>query len=76
MDCRVRMVLTQSLALTSNGGEKVTITGSVDTDTLGSYTITYTATDANGNDRHSHKNSKCSRYYSPSNNSLDRRQLQ
>ena len=53
----------------SNGGETVTITGSVDTDTLGSYTITYTATDANGNDRHSHKNSKCSRYYSPSNNS-------
>jgi hypothetical protein len=34
---------------TSNGGETVTITGSVDTDTLGSYTITYTATDANGN---------------------------
>ena len=35
--------------LTSNGGETVTITGSVDTDTLGSYTITYTATDANSN---------------------------
>ena len=34
----------------SNGGETVTITGSVDTDTLGSYTITYTATDANGNE--------------------------
>jgi P2-related tail formation protein len=34
---------------TSNGGETVTITGSVDTDTLGTYTITYTATDANGN---------------------------
>ena len=34
---------------TSDGGETVTITGSVDTDTLGSYTITYTATDANGN---------------------------
>ena len=33
----------------SNGGETVTITGSVDTATLGSYTITYTATDANSN---------------------------
>ena len=34
---------------TSNGGETVTITGSVDTATVGTYTITYTATDANGN---------------------------
>ena len=33
----------------SNGGETVTITGSVDTATVGTYIITYTATDANGN---------------------------
>ena len=39
----------EELGATSDGGEKVTISGSVDTDTLGSYTITYTATDANSN---------------------------
>jgi hypothetical protein len=41
--------LLQMPGATSNGGETVTITGSVDTETLGTYTITYTATDANGN---------------------------
>jgi hypothetical protein len=34
---------------TSNGGETVTPTGSVDTSELGTYIITYTATDANSN---------------------------
>src|SRR6056300_429364 len=34
---------------TANGGETVAITGSVDTDTVGSYTVTYTATDDEGN---------------------------
>ncbi len=34
---------------TSDGGEAVTISGTVDTSTLGTYIITYTATDAAGN---------------------------
>jgi gliding motility-associated-like protein len=34
---------------TSDGGETVTITGSVDTSDLGTYVITYSATDASGN---------------------------
>tara|TARA_Y100000768_G_scaffold320812_1_gene256683 strand:- start:158 stop:3280 length:3123 start_codon:yes stop_codon:yes gene_type:complete len=34
---------------TSDGGESITITGSVDTSVLGIYTITYSATDASGN---------------------------
>ena len=34
---------------TSDGGETVTTTGSVDTNTVGTYTITYSATDAAGN---------------------------
>ena len=35
---------------TADGGETVTLTtGTVDTDTVGSYTVTYSATDAAGN---------------------------
>ena len=34
---------------TSNGGETVNVSGTVDTNTPGTYTITYTATDAAGN---------------------------
>jgi hypothetical protein len=34
---------------TSDGGETVTVSGTVDTNTTGTYTITYTATDAAGN---------------------------
>ena len=34
---------------TADGGETVTITGSVDINTVGTYTVTYTATDASGN---------------------------
>ena len=34
---------------TSDGGETVTSSGTVDTNTVGSYTITYSATDASGN---------------------------
>ena len=34
---------------TSDGGESITITGSVDTSILGTYTITYSASDASGN---------------------------
>ena len=34
---------------TSDGGESVSSSGSVDTDTVGTYTITYSATDAAGN---------------------------
>ena len=34
---------------TSDGGETVSTSGSVDTNTVGTYTITYTATDAAGN---------------------------
>ena len=34
---------------TSDGGETVSSSGTVDTDTVGSYTITYSATDAAGN---------------------------
>jgi len=34
---------------TADGGEDVAITGSVDTDTVGSYTVTYTAVDDKGN---------------------------
>ena len=36
------------LGATSNGGETVSISGSVDVNTVGSYTITYSATDSNG----------------------------
>ena len=34
---------------TADGGEAVTVTGTVDTETVGSYTVTYSATDASGN---------------------------
>jgi len=34
---------------TADGDETVTVSGTVDTSTIGSYTITYTATDASGN---------------------------
>ena len=34
---------------TADGGETVTTSGSVDTSTVGTYTITYSATDAAGN---------------------------
>ena len=34
---------------TSDGGETVTVSGTVDTNSVGTYTITYTATDAAGN---------------------------
>jgi uncharacterized small protein (DUF1192 family) len=34
---------------TADGGETVTTTGTVDTSTVGTYTITYTASDASGN---------------------------
>ncbi|MDA9118120.1 DUF5011 domain-containing protein, partial [Gammaproteobacteria bacterium] len=34
---------------TADGGETVTITGTVDTSTVGTYTLTYSATDAAGN---------------------------
>ena len=38
---------------TADGGETVTTSGSVDvTSTVGTYTITYSATDAAGNDRY------------------------
>ena len=35
---------------TADGGETVTTSGSVDVNTVGTYTITYSATDAAGND--------------------------
>ena len=35
---------------TADGGETVTTSGSVDTSTVGTYTITYSATDAAGNE--------------------------
>ena len=41
---------------TADGGETVTISGTVDTSTVGTYTITYSATDAEGNDRNCYKN--------------------
>ena len=34
---------------TADGGETVTSSGTVDTSTVGTYTITYSATDAAGN---------------------------
>ena len=37
---------------TADGGETVTTSGSVDTSTVGTYTITYSATDASGNTRY------------------------
>ena len=37
------------LGATADGGETVTLSGTVDTSTLGAYTITYTATDTGGN---------------------------
>lgn len=48
--------VTQGVAYTeaggaANGGEAVTISGTVDTATLGTYTVTYSATDAAGNTR-------------------------
>ena len=37
------------LGCSTDGGEEVTITGTVDTNVPGTYTITYTATDQAGN---------------------------
>ena len=39
-----------------HGSTPVTASGSVDTDTVGSYTITYTATDKDGNTATAYKN--------------------
>ena len=41
---------------TADGGETVTSSGTVDTSTVGTYTITYSATDAEGNYRNCYKN--------------------
>ena len=48
---------------TADGGETVTRSGTVETSTVGTYTITYSATDANKH-RNSNKNGYCCRYNS------------